>query len=186
MKDKLTTECNVEVRATNIETGEIISRVGHNVWTNAGREYDCLLKTYNIEGQAYRNDRIGYIGLGTGTQPETVNVTRLAQPAQWQAGVFLKQIAHTATSFQTIDGVRTAVRYRCRLVEQDVNVGESDIVLISECGLFTDGNALTFEAGGRDVSSRVASQQVPVAYHTFDPIPKTPSIQLEIIWELRH
>ena len=187
MYDKLNETCNVVIRATDMFTGDIIAeRVGHNVWTNTGREYSCLLKTYDISGRAFRSDRISYVGLGTGTQPETVNVQTLVTPIQVSLNKYLKDIDHARTSFQTFGGVRTAVRYSTTFLEDHVSFNGEAAVMISECGLFTDGDAETFTAGGRDTSFVAAGSQSPVAYHSFDPIPKTPNIQLDIIWELRH
>ena len=57
---------------------------------------------------------------------------------------------------------------------------------ISECGLFTDGDAIDFTPGRRDTRILEAHAQAPVAYHTFEPIPKTSNIEIEIMWELRH
>ena len=188
MQDKLNEVCNVLVRARNIHTGEVVAeRVGHNVWTNTGREYSCLLKTYNTNGAPFRNDRINFVGLGSGSQPETVNVSTLVSPIAVNIGVFLKEIDHSRTTFQTFGGVRTAVRYSTTFLETDISLpGGQTPIMISECGLFTDGNASDFTAGRRDVALTAASSQSPVAYHSFDPIPKTPNIQLDIIWELRH
>jgi hypothetical protein len=187
MRDELTEVCNVLVRARDTRTGQVIAeRIGHNVWTNTGREYSCLLKTYDANDRPYRDDRIKYVGLGIGTQPETVNVNRLVTPVQYEIGTFLKPIALGRTSFQVSGGVRTAVRYSCTFLETDITFGGAGSILISECGLFTDGDIATNVAGTRDRGLNSATSQAPVAYHTFDPIPKTSTIQLELIWELRH
>lgn len=185
-KDDLNEVCNVLITARDTKTGKIIAeRVGHNVWTNTGREYSCLLKTYkNNNRETYRNDKICYIGLGTGTQVESVAVRRLSQPVAWSAGKFLKEINHGLTSFQSPLGVRTAVRYTVRYSEEDLS--NNDISFITECGLFTDGREGDFIVGQRNVNINEAGLQSPVAYHTFDPIPKSSSVQLDIVWELRH
>ena len=187
MYDKLNEMCNVVIRATDLSTGDVVAeRVGHNVWTNSGREYSCLLKTYDIAGMPFRNDRINYVGLGSGTQPETVNVATLVTPVQASLNVFLHRLDHARTDFQTFAGVRTAVRYSATFLEEHVSLAAGAPVMISECGLFTDGNAETFVKGERDITFVTAGAQSPIAYHSFDPIPKTPNIQLDIIWELRH
>lgn len=187
MRDDLNEACNVLVRATDIETGRVVMESrGHNVWTNSGREYSCLLKTYDVNWVPFRDDRIRYVGLGSGTQPETVNVHKVSAPVPWKPGVFLKDIAIGRTSFQVHGGVRTAVRYSCTFLEEHVTQPGGGSVLISECGLFTDGDATTFARGSRDTSIASAISQAPIAYHSFEPIPKTPAIQLDIIWELRH
>ena len=186
-KDHLIEVCNVFITARDITTGEIIAkRDGHNVWTNTGREYSCLLKTYkNNNRETYREDKICYIGLGTGTQVESVSVRSLSRPVAWSAGVFLKEINHGLTTFQSPLGARTAVRYTVRYGEGDLSLN-SDVTFITECGLFTDGREGDFIVGQRNVNISDAGLQSPVAYHTFDPIPKTSSVQLDIVWELRH
>ena len=184
-RDDLNEVCNVRVVATDMRTGEIISdQLGHNVWTNTGREYSCLLKTYKDNGAPYRSDRIRYVGLGTGTQPEAVSVLKVATPIAYNGGMFLKPINLGLTSFQTTNGAKTAVRYTCRFEESEL--ATSGTTFITECGLFTDGHQDTFEQGQRDTTIIRANRQSPVAYHTFDPIPKTANIQLDLIWELRH
>jgi hypothetical protein len=188
MFDRISESCNVLVRAVSKSTREVLhERVGHNVWTNTGREYSCLLKTMTPQGAPYRSDLIAYMGVGSGSQPETVNVTNLVTPIAFQQGSFLKPIAHARTSFQSVSsGVRTAVRYTCVYTEEEFIFSGNSSVLISECGLFTNGNQDTFVRGGRNTNIDVARAQSPVAYHSFDPIPKTSGIELEIIWELRH
>jgi len=185
-RDDVNEICNVRVIARRADTREVIAeRVGHNVWTNTGREYSCMLKTYGARGVVLRNDRLAYVGLGDGNQPEAVSVTRLASPVAFSAGQFLKPLSHELTTFPSVVGARTAVRYVARYTFTDVSLGDST-AMISECGLFTDGEQRTFVAQQRDTRISVAEQQSPVAYHTFDPIPKSPNTELEIIWELRH
>ena len=160
-------------------------REGHNVWTTTGREYSCLLKSYDNNGQPFRSDRIRYVGLGTGTQVESVSVSGLAAPVPWSAGQFLRQIQFPLTSFPNPQ-VRTSVRYTAKYGLDNISLG-GGLVEITECGLFTDGSQdAPFTVGGRSLGINSASQQSPVAYHTFDPIPKTPNLELDIIWELRH
>jgi hypothetical protein len=188
MFDHIGESCNVVVRAVKKDTREIVhERVGHNVWTNTGREYSCLLKTADANGSPYRQDLISYMGVGSGSQPETVNVIRVESPLAYERGTWLKPIVHTRTVFQTVsDGVRTAVRYTCTFTETEFILSPNSSVLISECGLFTNGNQDTFVSNERDRGIDRGIAQSPVAYHSFDPIPKTGNIELEIIWELRH
>lgn len=189
MFDHLAESCNVRVRAVHKSTGQIVhERIGHNVWTNTGREYSCLLKTYRPDGVTpYRRDVIAYMGMGSGSQPETINVDRVTDPIEFSPGTWLKPIAHARTVFRSVGaGVRTAVRYTCTYSETDFILNNSGSALISECGLFTDGAQDTFERGMRDTNINAGLAQAPVAYHSFDPIPKTSGIELEIVWELRH
>jgi len=64
---------------------------------------------------------------------------------------------------------------------------EGASVEITEAGLFTDGNPAALWAPGTRITSLDESEnQEPVAYHSFEPIVKSPNVELEIIWELRH
>lgn len=127
------------------------------------------------------------MGLGSGSQPETVNVIRVVNPVAFTRGTWLKPVVHARTVFQSVgEGVRTAVRYTCTYAEEDFILDGVGSVLISECGLFTDGNQDTFVRGERETNINVGRAQSPIAYHSFDPIPKTSGIELEIVWELRH
>lgn len=187
--DDVTEVCNVYITARTRDTGDVVAtRVGHNVWTNAGREYSCLIKTLGPNGtSALRDDRIAYIGVGIGNQAETVEVRGLVRPVAYSQGNFLKKINHALTSFPTSEQ-RTRVRYVCTFGETDLipPSGQPEYYSISECGLFTNGSQQTFAAGGRDIGIAHAGAQSPVAYHAFDPIPKLNNLELEIIWELRH
>ena len=183
MHELLTEDCNVLVRVMRNGV-EVDSRAGHNVWTNTGREYSALLKSYKRDGVTpFRSDRIVYVGLGSGTQPETQDVRSVVMPVAFSPqGVWLKKIEHTRTVFPEA-GSRLTVRYTARFTMNDFPGQET---FISECGLFTDGHFATFNANERETDITQSSFQAPVAYHTFAPIPKTPDIEIELIWELRH
>jgi hypothetical protein len=187
--DDVTEVCNVYITARARDTGDVVAmRAGHNVWTNAGREYSCLVKTLGPDGaNALRDDRIAYIGVGVGNQPETVEVRGLVSPVAYLQGKFLKQINHALTTFPTTE-MHTRVRYVCTFTESELtpSSGQPEYYSISECGLFTNGDQSTFRPGGRNISIAAAHAQSPVAYHAFDPIPKLNNLELEIIWELRH
>lgn len=182
MHETLTEDCNVLVRIlrNGVEVG---ARVGHNVWTNTGREYSALLKTYKTDGTTpFRSDRIAYVGLGSGTQPEFPNVNKVVLPVAFHQGTWLKKIEHARTIFPDA-GSRLVVRYTARFGVSDFPGQDT---FISECGLFTDGHPVSFAAGDRPTNINQSAEQSPVAYHTFAPIPKTPDIEIELIWELRH
>lgn len=187
MNEGIVTICNVVL--TLRERGKLVTmRKGHNVWTTVGREYDCLFKAYNpINGLGYRSDRVDYIGLGTGAQIESTGVTRLVTPTTIDGNRFLVQIDRTRTHFP-LSPAKTAIRFVRVYGENDIS-WDGDTVDITEAGLFTDGDpAQDFLPGSRvDVVDIIhAEMQAPVAYHSFDPIPKTPNTELEISWELRH
>ena len=97
-KETVYETCNVWVIAR--EGGNIVSvQEGHNVWTNTGREYSCLVKSMNNLGQRFRNDSIQYIGVGNGTQVESASVSRLVSPIAYDSNQFLKRIDNTLTTF---------------------------------------------------------------------------------------
>jgi len=186
MRDLLPEECNVRIRAHCHRSNKVIyDELGHNVWTVTGREYSAMLKTYRDRSggvlRPFRSDRIAYVGLGSGTQPESVDVTRLINPIAYSEQTWLKEINHNRTMFPN-SGSRLAVRYVATFDKNDFG-GEH---YISECGLFTDGHSVDFTPGNRQTSLPDASLQAPIAYHTFSPIPKTPNISIELLWELRH
>ena len=181
--DHLYEVCNVKIIAR--KGSEIIStQEGHNVWTNTGREYSCLVKSLDNTMNRFRSDTIGYIGVGKGTQVESPSVTRLVDPLEYDAGRFLKPLDHSLTTFPD-NGSRLSIRYSAIFGPNTFRT-QNGVIYISECGLFTNGHAISFEPGRRDLGIVNADQQSPVAYHTFEPIPKTSNIEIEIMWELMH
>lgn len=184
MQSILTEDINVVITAK--EGGKITAvRKGHNVWTNAGREYSCLLKVKSAATpRAIRQDYIEYVGLGTGTQPETVNVSQVVSPLAHQGNNWLKQINHIRTSFVN-PGSRAAVRFVAEFSGSDMINANDEPPFISECGLFTSGNSADPNQP-RSIIIVDSGLQVPVAYHTFQPIPMSNTTTIEIVWELRH
>ncbi len=181
-QESISEVCNVFI--TVREGGKVISKKeGHNVWTNTGREYSCLVKSLDNLGRSFRDDKIAYIGVGGGTQVESPSVVALVDPLAHSAGQFLRPIDNTLTVFPD-NGSRLSIRYSVIFGPDDFP--SDSVTYISECGLFTNGNAVTFRANQREVGLHVAREQAPVAYHTFEPIPKTSNIEIEIMWELRH
>jgi len=186
----LTSDDSIESNVTIFcrENGKIVPgtlREGHNVWTLTGREYDAQLKSYESYGPdtPYRNDRIRYIGFGTGTQPEVSSVVRLVTPIAWNIGnSFLAQVG--APPIFPLAPVRTTVRYSKIYGLLELSVAGT--VTLQEAGLFTDGGPPTFAPGTRDITLAGAGNQSPMAYKTFEPLKKTQNFELEVRWELRH
>ena len=162
----------------------ICVREGHNVWTNAGREFSCLKKVRKAASEEpIRTDYIEYVGLGTGTQPETVDVNSLVTPIAFSGNFWLKQIDHLRTAF--VDPAsRASVRFFAEFSGAQM-LDVNNAPFISECGLFTSAHSDNPDAY-RSVILDDASRQIPVAYHTFQPIPMNNTTSLEIVWELRH
>ena len=171
------------------ERGKIVPgshREGHNIWTNTGREYLAMLMSIETgPATAFRQDRVQYIGVGTGSQVEDAGVIGLVQPVEYATNLFLAPIDVPPT-FPLLP-TRTTVRYHRLFGETEITIGGGEVT-ISEVGLFTNGdpNAVpVYNPGSRDRTIAVAAQQAPVAYKTFDPVTKKDSLQLEVSWEIR-
>ena len=186
MKEPIIETCNVRIVVR--ERGKIKKVVeGHNVWTNSGREYSAQRKILRVDGTPYRADYIDYIGLGNGAYEESVTVDRLNSPVAWNAaaGNFLRPIERDRTSFP-LEPSRTAVRLIRSYAEAEISY-DGAAVQITEAGLFTNGDpAQLWAPGTRILTLDEAETQEPVAYHSFEPITKSPNVEIEIIWELRH
>ena len=170
------------------ERGKIVPgsrRSGHNVWTNTGREYLSMLMSYAPNGTPFRNDRIAYMGVGTGFQTEDSSVAGLISPAAYYGTSFLAPIDNSVTGFP-LRPTRTTVRYVRIFTESDITPGNSAPVLVSEFGLFTNGHNNSFTVDARDTTLGNAALQAPVAYKAMtEPIEKTSGIELELDWEIR-
>jgi hypothetical protein len=176
------------------ERGKIVPgsrREGCNVWTNTGREYVAMFMSLQADGTPYRSDRLTLIGVGTGALVEEPNVSALANPIAYAGSNFLAPLDVTATSFPLLP-TRTMVRYSRVFSEIELTVPDQGLtsVLISELGLFTNGNQSTFAIGasptGRDISVDNASRQSPVAYKNLgEPVEKTQGLEFEVSWEVR-
>lgn len=169
------------------ERGKLVTRrEGSNVWTNTGREYLAQLMSLQVSGTPYRSDAVGYFGAGIGAQLEEPGVVELASPIQYDEGLFLADIQ--GASFPLYP-VRTTVAYNRVFAENEISLVPGVTVMLSEFGLYTNGspsslpNAYAFNT--RDRSYAVSKNAAPVAYKTFEPVGKTPAMQLEVSWEIR-
>ena len=171
------------------ERGKIVrgtSRDGHNVWTNVGREYLAQvvsIKTYPLV--TFREDSVGFIGVGKGSQVEEPGVTSLVEPLQYDAGAFLAQL--DVATFP-LNPSRTTVRFHRTFLEGQITLDAGSRVNISELGLFTNGapEAIpSYNPGTRQTGYSYAHLQSPVAYKSVEPVGKTDSMQLEVSWEIR-
>jgi len=171
------------------ERGKIVPgsiRDAHNIWTNTGREYLALLMSLADANNTFRKDAIAYIGVGTGATLEDVNVLSLANPVAFSPSTYLAAL-DIAPSFP-LTPTRTTVRYKRTFTEDEITLAPGT-VNISEIGLFTNGSPTAlptaYAFGTRDVSFANRMAQAPAAYKTFEPVPKTNALQLEIAWEIR-
>jgi len=193
-EEKSVIEVKGWVRTLCRERGKIVPgslREGHNIWTNTGREFVAMLMTYKAGGlSAYRDDRMSYVGIGTGLQTEDPGVTGLVRPIPYVSGVFLAPLDHNATDFP-LSPTRTTVKYTRVFSEDQITYQTTSSVLISELGLFTDGNPnANFQAGpppaGRATDINSSPQQAPVAYKGLpEPVEKTNALEFQVEWEIR-
>jgi len=158
---------------------------GSNIWTLTGREYLAeliALRAYTGD-EFFRNDRIAFVGVGIGSQPEVANISSLVQGTPYAPGEFLARLKVPAT-FPVLSSTssRTAVRFIREYGQNEISLGSN--VIITEAGLFTDGNPDDNWARPTPTGMAV-SDRAPMAYKTFEPITKTSSFTLRLIWEVR-
>jgi hypothetical protein len=184
--DKSVIEVKGWVKLCMRERGKIVPgshREGHNIWTNTGREYLPLLMSYSAPSTPFRQDRMAYIGVGTGSQIEQTSVLALANPVAADTGIFLVAV-DTPPTFP-LAPTRTTVQYHRLFSETEITLSIGT-VNVSEMGLFTDGNpANDYSPGTRDTSLANASLQNPAAYKTFEPVGKTQALELDVSWQIR-
>jgi hypothetical protein len=169
--------------------GKLVGRrEGFNIWTLTGREYLTeliALQSVNPTRETYRGDRVAYIGMGTGAQPEVSNITSLVEPVPVKTGEFLAGLA-TPVSFPVTgtDAARTAVQFVREFSQGEISLG-FDVVL-SEAGLFTDGDPdNNWDITSTPTDFATSSGRAPVAYKTYEPITKTTQFTLRTVWEVR-
>lgn len=189
-EDKSVVQVQGWVRALCRERGKIVpgsTREGHNIWTNTGREFLALLMSIETgPTTAFRNDRMAFIGVGTGATTEDVGVLRLVTPIEYVTGQFLAPLNIPPTFPLTPS--RTTVRYTRTFAENEITLSPGIQVNITEMGLFTNGSPTAippYNPGTRQTGISTAGSQAPNAYKTFEPIGKTDSLEFEVSWEIR-
>jgi hypothetical protein len=116
---------------------------------------------------------------------EDVNVLSLVNPVAYSPSLFLAAL-EIAPSFP-LTPTRTTVRYKRVFTEDEITLSPGT-VNVSEMGLFTNGSPIAvpaYASGTRDATYANRMSQAPAAYKTFEPVPKTNALQLEISWEIR-
>lgn len=158
-----------------------------NIWTLTGREFLVQLMALRSRSPrgGFRDDRVGFIGLGAGVQPKVANITSLVDPVPYRTDEFLAHLAVPAQfpASGTTEGI-TAVRFIRTFARDEVSLSGS--VVVTEAGLFTDGDPDN-EWGTLSTPTDFATTagRAPVAYNTFEPITKTPDNSLRVIWDVR-
>lgn len=179
------------------ERGKLVygtRREGKNIWTLTGREYLAQLMSYSAYGSSAHNggvsnpdvpardDRIRYIGFGTGTRPEVSSVSALVTPIAFDGGGnFLAQVALPS---YPLSPSRTTVEYSRTFTELELSF--SGTVVLTEAGLFTDGApASSYAPRTRDITLANAAAQAPDAYKSFEPLKKTQNFVFDVAWQIR-
>jgi hypothetical protein len=60
-----------------------------------------------------------------------------------------------------------------------------DNVILTEAGLFTDGDPDNNWSRTATPTGMAVADRAPMAYKTFEPVTKTTSFTLRVIWEVR-
>jgi hypothetical protein len=175
------------VTIDSFENGKCRQHVeGSNIWTLTGREYLAeLISLKNFSGdEFFRNDRIAFIGLGVGSQPEVANISQLVSGVPYVPGEFLARVRVPAT-FPVLSSTssRTAVRFIREYGQTEVSL--PDNVILTEAGLFTDGDPDNNWSRTATPTGMAVADRAPMAYKTFEPVTKTTSFTLRVIWEVR-
>lgn len=167
---------------------------GFNIWTLTGREYLTeliSLQSFSLvesSRQVHRKDRVAYIGMGIGSQVEASGVSSLVSPVSYDTGVantgkFLA-LLDTPVTFPSTNS--TAVQFSKTFGATDFSASAGSSVVLTEAGLFTDGDpGQNFQLGTDFTDWQDSSSFAPVAYKTFEPITKTQDFTMKIVWEVR-
>lgn len=170
------------------ERGKVVPgsyREGHNVFTMRGREWLSKLVVWQSLGSfpsagldvPVTNERFRWIGVGTSSQLEQVEVNKLVSPLTITTGpdAYIKVVG--ALSRPTTFSVKFTTTF---MGTEFAHHGAQ--VVLSEAGLFVDVDPPG--APGPSLSTG-SPNNVPVAYKTFDPLTKQTSQTLTIGWEFR-
>ena len=177
-----------KVRLEVRERGKYVtSREGYNIWTLTGREY--LAELIGLDALSprtlFRNDRVAYLGLGTGVQAEEANISSLVSPVVYRTGEYLAALATPTTYPSSGSGTSSTVaRFVREFSTGEISLGYN--VVLTEAGLFTDGDPdddWSTDATPTDYAT--VSGRAPVAYKTFEPVTKTSEFSLRVTWDVR-
>jgi len=162
-------------------------REGRNICTLTGREHIAeLIALGSLSPRTtIRDDRIAYIGVGTGSQPEVSNISSLVEPTPYKTAEFLAPLVFPASFPATSSTAQnTAVQFIREFGKNEVSLGYN--VVLTEAGLFTDGDPDNdWDTSATPTDYSTASGRAPMFYKTFEPITKTTEFTLRIVWEVR-
>lgn len=161
---------------------------GKNIWTLTGREYlaEMIALSARSPRTPFREDRVSYIGMGIGSQPEVANIESLVDPIPYISAEFLAATQTPALFPASGTGTPiTSVQFVREFGTDELSYDGAAVVL-TEAGLYTDGNPDDdWNIETLDTTFATASGRAPVAYKTFEPITKTTSFTMRVIWEIR-
>ena len=174
----------VTIQLIRASDGEVVHQIyDPNVFTDVGRNWLSALISYATFTQSpgvnepasskRRYDGVRYMMVGTGTQLETNSVDMLNTPVAYNgAGDYLAQVV--APNELPGSGI-SAVFQRTYGVNE---ISMPTTVYISEVGLYPSG----IESAPL---SPAISTYPPLAYKTFEPVPKTTAFLFAVRWELK-
>lgn len=160
---------------------------GFNIWTLTGREYLAELIALQAWSPRtlFRDDRVAYIGVGSGAQAEVSEISSLVDPVAYKTGEYLAVIDAPA-EFPTsgTSTTNTTVRFVREFSPGEISLGYN--VVLTEAGLFTDGDPDNdWDTSSTPTDFTTAASRAPVAYKTFEPVTKTTQFTLKVIWDVR-
>jgi len=170
------------------ERGKLVTvREGYNIWTLTGREFLAELQALEDTSPrtTFRDDRIAYIGMGSGAQAEVSNITSLVDPVPYKTGEFLAALSAPAT-FPTSGSstTNTTVRYIREFSTGEISLGYN--VVLTEAGLFTDGDPDNdWDTASTPTDFSTAAGRAPMAYKTYEPVTKTTQYLIRVVWDVR-
>lgn len=154
-------------------------RVGHNVFTLEGREWLKYIVALESLGPdvALDSRRFRWIGVGAGTQLEITSVEGLVSPLTITTGPdeYLRVLG-TRTEPTNFSQKFTTV-FTGASADFDHHGASVDV---SEAGIFVD-----VHDGVGTLLDPSDSDNVPVAYKSFEPLTKAQAQTLTITWEFR-
>ena len=161
-------------------------REGKNICTLTGREHitELLSLAAWSPRTTWREDRIGYLGVGIGAQPEVAEVGSLVDPVPYRAGIFLATVNAPSTFPASGSGTpKTAVQFIREYGLGEISLGVN--VIVTEAGLFSDGDPNNnWDLVSFDPST-AAFDRAPMFYKTFEPITKSMQFTLRAVWEVQ-
>jgi len=153
-----------------------VRKVNNGVLTQTGREWLTQLCPWSFIGApdvAFTEDRIRWVGLGSGGFPMIPGVMTLDSPIEYATGLYLTELsASPGTTFPTVQSVEFTRQYLT------TEVSLTGPALVSEAGLFVDQNpSLNLDPA--------VSNNPPVFYKSFEGLMKSSDFLLLVDWTLK-